>query len=202
VYSAIRTLNSKTQVRQNPLLGFRDLAYGALLILVVGSFIADIPVKAAIDKANSVLSYQDPVTPQTIIEYQSFIPESDRVSKLRQFLESKNSPLAPHAQLIVSESDKYALDWTKIVAISGMESSFGVLMPTNSYNAWGLGGTNFIYFSSWEEGIKYEAKTLGSNYKLNENQGIKDKYCPAPGCNQSWAKIVTDTTNTILEGKN
>jgi hypothetical protein len=200
VYSAVKTLNLNTRPKSR--LGFRDLAYGLIIICIAGGLIADIPIKGAIEKATAVLAYQDLTNPQTTIEYQSFIPESERVSKLRQFLELKKSPLAPYSQLIVSESDKYAIDYTKIVAISCIESSCGLKLPEGSHNAWGLGGKNFIYFGSWEEGIRSIAKTLGTSYKQNENQGIKDKYCPAPGCNQSWAKIVTDTTNTILEGKN
>lgn len=195
VYSAAKTLRLKQREYNRSRLGIRDLSYFAVVLWVSGVLVTNV-----VTKATQVFAYQTP-NPQTIIQYQTAKPD-ERIEKLRIFLESKNSPLAPYASLIISQSDLYALDWTRIVAISGMESHYGVQVPKNSYNAWGLGGNNFIYFTSWEEGIKFEAKTLGSNYKLNENQGIKDKYCPAKaGCNEKWAKIVTDTSKKILEGK-
>lgn len=122
-----------------------------------------------------------------------------RIIRLEKFLESKLSPLAPYAALIVSEADRYDIGWTKIVSISRMESDFGRNCPTGSYNAWGIGGSTFRYFTSWEDGIHGISELLGSHYKQNEYEAIKAKYCPAEdNCNPAWARIVHETTERIL----
>lgn len=122
-----------------------------------------------------------------------------RMNKVRAYLISKQSPLAEHAETIVTMADKYAIDWTRIVAISGMESAFGTKLPEGSYNAWGLGGSNFMYFASWDESIEYATKLLANHYRLNELKGIKAKYCPeSDNCNPKWAEIVNDNSKEIL----
>ncbi len=95
-----------------------------------------------------------------------------RLSVLRSYLQSYNSPLSDYALYILDASDKSGLDWTLIPAISGVESNFGRKIPGGqnpiftSFNAWGWGvyGDKVIYFNSWEEGI----------YKVA--QGLKEEY--------------------------
>jgi hypothetical protein len=125
-------------------------------------------------------------------------PVDNRIKKLEAFLKAKNSPLADYAQLIVEQADLYDIGWTRIVAISSIESGLGINCPDNSHNAWGM-GKPFMYFDTWEDGIKFASKLIGNNYKLNENQGIKTKYCPSwDGCNPAWANHVTNISNEIL----
>lgn len=122
-----------------------------------------------------------------------------RINKVRAYLGEKHSPLAEHAETIVNMADKYAIDWTRVVAISGMESSYGTKLPEGSYNAWGLGGSNFMYFASWDESIEYATKLLAKHYRVNELKGIKAKYCPeSDNCNPKWAEIVADNSEAIL----
>lgn len=89
-----------------------------------------------------------------------------RVKTLRAYLINRNSPLAENAQDFVSYADKYNLDWKLVAAISGVESSFGLAIPYNSYNGWGWGvyGNNVIRFASWKDGI----------YTISE--GLRNKY--------------------------
>jgi hypothetical protein len=125
--------------------------------------------------------------------------EDERIRKLRTYLSSKHSPLAEYASLIVSEADKNDIGWTKVAAISGKESSYGKRIPGGSYNAWGIGGSSFHYFSSWEEGIRYVSRMLGEKYKWNENKGIQAKYCPdSDGCAKDWTNTVTQFSFDIL----
>lgn len=122
-----------------------------------------------------------------------------RLTKLTAFLKEKNSPLMPFSELIIAEADKYDIGWTKIVAISGIESNFGKALPLNSHNAWGIGGSDFMYFKNWEEGIQYVSKMLSKHYKDSELRAIKAKYCPiSDGCNPEWTSVVANASNAIL----
>lgn len=102
--------------------------------------------------------------------------EDRRVKLLKNYLETYNSPLAPYAKYFVTEADKNELDWRLLVAISGVESTFGHQIPYNSYNAWGWGiyGDNMIRFTSWEEAIATISKELRQRY-INQ-WGAKDVY--------------------------
>jgi hypothetical protein len=99
-----------------------------------------------------------------------------RVRILREYLEKQNSPLAPYAGTFVENADKYNLDWKLVVAISGVESTFGQEVPNDSYNAWGWGiyGDNIIRFSSWNEGIQTISEGLRTKYM--DKWGAKDVY--------------------------
>lgn len=103
--------------------------------------------------------------------------ESDQREKiLKSYLEFYNSPLAPSAKTFVQAADTYGLDWKLLVAISGVESTFGHQLQHNSHNAWGWGiyGTNMIVFNSYDEAIETISKSLRENYI--EKWGAKDVY--------------------------
>lgn len=128
----------------------------------------------------------------------------DRTGKLKAFLESKNSPMAPYAGVIVKEADEHGIDWTLIVSISAMESNYGIRIPEGSHNAWGIKGKDVIVrrFASWNESIAYVSALLGNNYRLNMLKGIKDKYCPdSDGCNKKWVTHVSNSSEAILATK-
>lgn len=184
----------------------KDSIFLLLFALIIsGIFKASLPVykniQVHISKAfaSQTKAESKPKLVAIVSPLPSPTPVEDRVRKLGIFLNSNNSPLAPYTQLIIDEADKYDIGWTKIVAISGMESKYGNSAPQGSYNAWGIGGSRFMYFSSWEEGIRYTSWLLGNSYKWNENAGIQQKYCPSSdGCNPGWVTIVTNTTREIL----
>lgn len=86
-----------------------------------------------------------------------------RGEKLKRFLESYHSPLAPCSFFIVKTADRYSLDWKLVPAISGLESSFGKRIPHNSYNAYGWANGRY-YFKDWQDGIEIVSKTLKESY--------------------------------------
>lgn len=89
-----------------------------------------------------------------------------KITDLRPFLVSnflKNTPLAPHSELLVEAADKYNLDWRLIPAIAMKETGGGTTAKANSYNAWGFGNGR-AGFNSWEEAINIVAKTLKEKY--------------------------------------
>ena len=95
-----------------------------------------------------------------------FRADDNRAQILRGYLEKRNSPLAPYAEDFIIEADKNNIDWRLVAAISGLESSFGVHIPVDSYNGWGYGvyGNNVRRFESWEDGIAVVSKALRDDY--------------------------------------
>lgn len=145
----------------------------------------------AIDPAKSMGAEATIATPPATLK------PATREEKLKVFLESKNSPLTTYADYIVKVSDEYDLSWTLIVSIAGKESSFGRHIKPNSFNAWGVmqwdekGKRSIRSFTSWKEGILFEAKLLSNSYRANMNKAIQEKYCPSFECSDTWVTHVT-----------
>lgn len=117
-----------------------------------------------------------------------------RVSRLRMFLQSYDSPLAADAETFVREADKYNLDWKLVAAIAGVESTFGKQIPTGSFNGWGWGvftGTQSgVNFKDWREGIAVVSEGLRTNYM---DRGATDIYAMGwiyAANGDSWANHV------------
>jgi hypothetical protein len=100
-----------------------------------------------------------------VVEFEN-AEDEEHVRTLQAFLEKRNSPLAPHAKTFVAEAKKNNLDWRLVAAISGLESSFGLHIPVNSYNGWGYGvyGNNVRRFESWDEGIEVVSAAIRNDY--------------------------------------
>src|SRR6266567_2615698 len=92
------------------------------------------------------------------------VEQDNRTQILRLYLKQYNSPLADHAQTFIEQADANHLDWKLVVAISGVESTFGEAIPPYSYNAWGYNvyGTNVRRFDSWNDGITVVSHDLRS----------------------------------------
>lgn len=69
----------------------------------------------------------------------SFRTADARPEIIRQYLHKYESPLEPHADLIVQLSDQYKFDFRWMVAIAQQESNLCKRIPENSYNCWGWG---------------------------------------------------------------
>lgn len=125
--------------------------------------------------------------------------EDYRVAILKDYLTEKNSPLADYAKDFVENADKNGLDWKLVAAISGVESTFGQQIPSNSYNGWGWGvyGDHVIRFTSWDEAIAAISKGLKDNYvdkgAGNDVYAIGRSYAASP----AWAGHVTYFLNNI-----
>lgn len=102
--------------------------------------------------------------------------EDYRAKVLKNFLKLYNSPLSSSSEAFVKAADTYELDWKLLVAISGVESTFGQQILYGSYNAWGWGiyGNNAIYFESWNQAIETISKGLRVDY-INR-WGAEDMY--------------------------
>jgi hypothetical protein len=75
------------------------------------------------------------------------------------------------------------VDWKLVPAISGVESTFGQALPEGSYNAWGVGGSNLVYFKSWNDSIYFLNSYLKQNYirkGLTNPYSINRVYAASP----------------------
>lgn len=99
-----------------------------------------------------------------------------KITTLYNFLGKYDSPLKGYSRNFVEEAGKHDLDWRLLVAISGVESTFGKQIPYNSYNAWGWGiyGNNTLRFTSYPEAITTISKALRENYI--DSWGAKNVY--------------------------
>lgn len=131
-------------------------------------------------------------------------PPDSRTRILKEFLGQYNSPLIPFASDFVKIADKYDLDWKLVAAISGVESTFGMQIPYQSFNGWGWGiyGDNIIRFSSWTQGIETVSEGLRTNYinkwGARSVSEIGRFYAASP----TWAQRVSYFMNKIDEFKN
>ena len=85
----------------------------------------------------------------------AFQIEDARPEIIRQYLEYYNSPLIPHAELIVKLSDENDFDYRWMVAIAQQESNLCKRIPPNSHNCWGWGiyGDKVTRFDSYEDAL-------------------------------------------------
>lgn len=90
----------------------------------------------------------------------------ERAKEIDTLLESYNSPLKGYGKKFVLEAEKNDIDWRLLVAISGVESTFGrhaCKKATNSFLGY---GSCKIDFKSVDDAIEKVSASLGGN---NEN---------------------------------
>lgn len=94
--------------------------------------------------------------------------DDPRAAQIERYLLSRNSPMAGAAKTFVEVADSCPMDWALLPAIAGKESSFGRIIPYNSYNAFGWAvytGQNYgAVFESWEDAIRRVGHGLCENY--------------------------------------
>jgi len=92
----------------------------------------------------------------------------ERVTKLKAYLETHNSPMSTEAEHFIREADRLEMDWKLVAAIAGVESTFGKHVPANSYNGWGwaifTGQNDGRHFTDWKEGITVVSEGLRYKY--------------------------------------
>lgn len=89
--------------------------------------------------------------------------------RLQKFLRKYKSPLVNSSKKFIEVSEKYNLDWRFLVAISGIESTFGKFVPYGSYNAFGYDNGQ-ARFNSFDEGIEVVGRYL---FEM-KNKGFDD----------------------------
>ena len=114
---------------------------------------------------------------------------------VRQYLLKYNSPLVPHAQLIVDLSDQNNFDYRWMVAIAQQESNLCKRIPEDSHNCWGWGiyGDKVTRFDSFEEALRRIAPQftkifLKGDHTKEPMEVMKTYTPPSDG---SWANGVS-----------
>lgn len=91
-----------------------------------------------------------------------------RAARLEKFLNYWQSPMAGASRTFIEVADQCPMDWTLLPAIAGKESSFGKIIPYNSYNAFGwavyTGQNSGAVFGSWDDAIRRVGDGLCENY--------------------------------------
>ncbi len=127
--------------------------------------------------------------------------ELSEAAKIDAYYKSKGMPLAGYGLKMVTEAEKYNLDWRLIPALAVRESSGG-LHQCVSYNPFGFGSCSFG-FKSYDNAIQTVAANLGgadprtaSAYKGKTTIGILNVYNP-PSVVPTYAKEVMSIMNAI-----
>lgn len=126
-----------------------------------------------------------------------------RIAAMNKFLLDYHSPMATYAEVFITEAEKYGLDWRIVASISGVESAFGNLIPTDTNNGWGWRGGpggDWSHFTTWADGIKEVTRGLGEGYGIHMTPfDIEPIYCPPCGRNpaHAWANGVTRFMNEL-----
>ena len=123
-----------------------------------------------------------------------------RVEKLYYFFSLYNSPLKNYVQQLITDADKYGLDYRFLPAIAMQESGGCAKIIANSYNCWGWGitKTKTTKFSSFSEAIYSISRQFAHNYYdrgLNTPESVANIYNPATP--QAWASHVEYFMNQI-----
>ena len=137
----------------------------------------------------------------------SIVAADARVYLVETFLTDHNSPMAPYANLIVSEADRFGLDFTLVPAIAMCESNAGKRMPLKKeYNFAGIavytGRNQGKAFDSWEHAIRWVNQYIFDRYYakgITELIEIEKKWAPpAVESGHSWSNCVESFQNDII----
>ena len=123
-------------------------------------------------------------------EIESRKVDNEKVKKVRDFLKSRNSPLAVEAEYLVATADHFNIDYRLVAAISIIESSGGK-HNYRPYNAWGWGGQGRAFvFKNFKEGIYTVSRGLSRYYAggADTPREIGKRYNPESW--QEWSRKV------------
>jgi hypothetical protein len=115
------------------------------------------------------------------------------VKQLSRFLAKKRSPMASHADEILVAANRYHVDPRVVVAIAGVESTFGI--HSRGYNAWGWNG-GATRWRSWSESIDTYTRLLGQKYPNHRNvASIARRYNPVTP--SAWSRKVQNWIKSL-----
>lgn len=82
---------------------------------------------------------------------------------IKRILEKYHSPLLDSTDSFIQACMEHDLDCYLLPSISGLESTFGQFVASNSHNPFGWDG-GYMRFDSWDKGINTVAQGLKQNY--------------------------------------
>lgn len=116
-------------------------------------------------------------------------------ARIQSFLARQRSPMTQHAGSIVAAGIRYGVDPRVVVAISGVESTFG--RYSRGHNAWGWNAGK-ARWASWPVAIDRYTKALGSAYRSLRHgrfAAASRTYCPP--CGNRWGRQALAIFNRI-----
>lgn len=137
----------------------------------------------------------------------SILAADARALLLQLFLAKHSSPMAQWASHIVSEADRYGLDYRLVVAIAMCESNLGKRMPKkDEFNAWGIavysGENKGKAFSDWPSAISWVSGYVKTRYLDRGITDLKDIGAiwapPSVENDYSWTSCVENFQQNIL----
>jgi hypothetical protein len=140
--------------------------------------------------------------PAQTSQIQTSVKTADARSEIiRQYLQKYDSPLLPHAELLVQVADKYDFDYRWMVAIAQQESNLCKKIPYESYNCWGWGiyGDKVTRFESYQQAIvkiapQFKKIFLKGLHTEDPHQVMETYTPPSQG---SWANGVLQFFNEL-----
>ncbi len=170
----------------------------SVMVLITAAILATSPT---ISKGEST---QTPQSEEVIVisktEGYNFTAEikakkDDRAVLLKKFLKKNSSPMANDATKLIKIADKYNLDWKLLPAIAGVESQYGNMIPSGSYNPYGWNNGK-AYFQNWSDASETVASGIRTRYV---STGLVTPYIigPSYAANPAWATHVTNYMHQI-----
>ena len=120
-------------------------------------------------------------TPSTL----TVVNVPDPAPQVKEFLESKNSPLAPETDVLLQQKH-----WKLLIAISAIESQYCTRQLGN--NCWGIGGDSaYRHYGSVREAI-IDANALIEKWQARGRWlTVEDMNCHyVQPCNPNWVNVV------------
>ncbi len=137
----------------------------------------------------------------------SVVSADARIFLVESFLTKHNSPMAPYADTIVMEADRFGIDYRLIPAIAMCESNAGKRMPKkDEFNAFGIavytGQQNGAAFTSWPHAIGWVSQYLKTKYYDRGITDLKDIGAiwapPSVANGYSWTNCVETFRDSII----
>lgn len=106
-------------------------------------------------------------------------------TQVRQYLESKNSPLAPDTEYLTELPH-----WELLIAISAIESQY--CKRQLGFNCWGIGGDSaYRYYDSYRAAAQDASDLITRWQEKGRWLTVEDMNCHyVQPCNQNWVTVV------------
>ena len=129
------------------------------------------------------------------VEADLAVQKSQQNIFVKKFLESKESPLAPHTELLLQQKH-----WKLLIAISAIESQY--CKRKIGFNCWGIGGDSaYRKYKSIPEAIVDANGLIERWQKKGRWLTVDDMNCHyVQPCNPNWVRVVNKVLIQLENG--